>query len=127
MSRVQRFFYHLRWRFILKMTGFNPGVYIQDFNHIHIGRNCHFGPNCAIIAVNHDPLNLPYHREWRDVWIEDECWIGACAVILPGVRLGRNTVVGAGSVVTKSWPEGHCVLVGNPARKIRDVWDGNEK
>ena len=42
-------------------------------------------------------------------------------MILPGVTLGDNTIVGAGAVVTKSFPEGHCVIAGNPARKIKDI------
>ena len=50
-----------------------------------------------------------------------ECWIGSNAVILPGVRLGEHTVVGAGAVVTKSFEEGWCVIGGVPARKIKDI------
>ncbi len=53
------------------------------------------------------------------ITLGDHCWIGMNAVILPGVELGERTVVGAGSVVTKSFPEGHCVIAGNPARILR--------
>ena len=43
------------------------------------------------------------------------------SVILPGIVLGNHTIVGAGSIVTKSFPEGNCVIAGNPAKKIRDL------
>jgi acetyltransferase-like isoleucine patch superfamily enzyme len=43
------------------------------------------------------------------------------SVILPGVELGPHTIVGAGSIVTKSFPEGNCIIVGNPAKKIKDL------
>ena len=48
-------------------------------------------------------------------------WIGQGALIMPGVKLGKRVVVGAGSVVTKSFPEGWCVIAGNPAKKIKDL------
>lgn len=51
--------------------------------------------------------------------IGDKCWIGMNSVILPGVVLGDNTIVGAGSVVTKSFENGHCVVAGNPAKLIK--------
>lgn len=49
------------------------------------------------------------------------CWIGMNAVILPGVKLGDYTIVGAGAVVTHSFPEGYCVIGGVPAKKIKDL------
>nr|WP_283244199.1 DapH/DapD/GlmU-related protein [Luoshenia tenuis] len=51
----------------------------------------------------------------------EKCWIGMNSVVLPGVTLGPHTVVGAGAVVTKSFPEGYCVIAGNPARMIRKL------
>jgi len=59
--------------------------------------------------------------EWNDVYIGDYCWIGANAVILLGVHLGPHTIVGAGSIVTKSFPEGYCVIAGNPAKIIKKL------
>lgn len=59
--------------------------------------------------------------EIEDVIIEKDCWIGRNATILPGVHLGPHTIVGAGSVVTNSFPEGWCVIGGNPARKIQEI------
>lgn len=100
-----------------------PGSYFQAYKNggIIIGRNVWIAPNVGIIATNHDPFDPSKHKEGENVIIEDNCWIGMNAVILPGVKLGKNTVVGAGSVVTKSFPEGHCVIAGNPAKKIKDL------
>lgn len=57
----------------------------------------------------------------KEVRIDDYCWIGMNVVIMPGVHLGPRTVVGAGSVVTKSFPDGYCVIGGNPARLIKEL------
>jgi acetyltransferase-like isoleucine patch superfamily enzyme len=59
--------------------------------------------------------------EIKDVTIEDDCWIGRNVTILPGVTLGPHTIVGAGAVVTSSFPEGWCVIGGVPARKIKEI------
>ena len=58
-------------------------------------------------------------HEHKEVRIEDYCWIGINVVILPGVHLGPRTIVDAGSVVTKSFPDGFCVIGGNPAKIIK--------
>ena len=96
----------------------SPGVYIQDTSHIHIGNGCWFGPNVGIIAINHDVNDPDKHVDPVDVWIGDHCWIGMNAIVLPGVILGPHTVVGAGAIVTKSFEDGYCVIVGNPAKKV---------
>lgn len=57
----------------------------------------------------------------KDVVIGSNCWIGMNAVILPGVVLGDRTIVGAGGIVTKSFPNGHCIIAGNPAKIIRTI------
>lgn len=98
----------------------NFGCYFQAFDgYITIGRGTYIAPNVGIITQNHDTENLDNHLDAKNVEIGRDCWIGMNTVILPGVILGNNTIVGAGSVVTKSFPEGNCTLVGNPARKIR--------
>ena len=98
----------------------SPGTYFQNFaGNIRIGRGTYIGPNVGIITANHNLTNLEHHTPARDVEIGENCWIGMNSVILPGVILGPRTIVGAGAVVTKSFPEGHCIVVGNPAQAIK--------
>lgn len=87
---------------------------------IQIGEDVLIGPHVTIVAANHaylDPI-IPIKHQGdvaRRIVIEDGVWIGASAVVLPGVRLGRGAIVGAGAVVTKSFPAG-AILMGVPAR-----------
>lgn len=98
------------------------GSYFQCINgNITIGKGTCIAPGVGIITTNHDVTNIEYSVEGKDIVIGKQCWIGMNVVILPGVVLGDRTVVGAGAVVTKCFPEGNCVLVGNPARKIREL------
>lgn len=97
------------------------GCYYQGFAPIEIGKDVWIAQNVGIITANHDLNDPERHTDGKAVRIGDKCWIGMNAVILPGVTLGDNTVVGAGAIVTKSFPEGHCVIGGNPARKIKDL------
>ena len=91
--------------------------------HIKIGKGTIIAANVGIITANHDLKDFDHHQPGKDVVIGEKCWIGMNSVILPGVTLGEQTIVGAGCVVTKSFPEGHCVIAGNPARKIRSLYD----
>lgn len=88
---------------------------------IFIGHGTYIAPNVGIITANHDLYNLDKHTQGKDVIIGDNCWIGINSTVLPGVILGNRTIVGAGSVVSKSFPNGNCVLAGNPARVIRQL------
>lgn len=98
----------------------NFGCYFQAFDgEIFIGHGTWIAPNVGIITQNHNSNNLNYHEEPKNVEIGENCWIGMNSIILPGVKLGDQTIVGAGSVVTKSFPDGNCVIVGNPARKVK--------
>lgn len=98
----------------------SPGTYFQSPDaKIYIGDDCFIAPNVGLITSNHDVHNPERNLPGKDINIGARCWIGMNAVILPGVTLGPGTVVGAGAVVTKSFPEGELVLVGNPARSIR--------
>lgn len=96
------------------------GCYFQSWRgHIAIGKGTYIAPNVGLITQNHDPNNLDLHLEAQSIVIGKSCWIGINAVILPGVTLGAHTIVGAGAVVTKSFPEGSCVLAGVPARIVK--------
>ncbi len=100
--------------------GYSPGCYIQGGGKIYIGDYTQIAPNVGIISSNHDIYDIHMHLPSK-VRIGKYCWIGMNSVILPGVTLGDFTVVGAGSIVTKSFPEGACVIAGNPASKIKNL------
>ncbi len=95
-------------------------------NHIDIGDNVLIGSGCHIYVSNHrygNPnLDIAFqgHSDVKPVILEQGCWIGANVTILPGVRIGKNAVVGAGSIVTKSIKSG-VVAAGNPARIIVEI------
>lgn len=99
------------------------GCYFQNWNSgkILIGKGSYIAPNVGIITENHDVYNLNQHVGSKDVIIGKHCWIGMNSVILPGVELGDYTIVGAGSVVTKSNKEGYCIIAGVPAVKIKNI------
>ncbi|MGI8315821.1 acyltransferase [Halobacillus mangrovi] len=100
----------------------SPGCYYNNFSaKIVIGEGVYIAPNVGIITANHDVNNLDKHMPGEDVIINKDTWIGMNSVILPGVILGEKTIVGAGSVVTKSFPEGNCVIAGNPAKVIKKL------
>jgi acetyltransferase-like isoleucine patch superfamily enzyme len=95
------------------------GNYFQTYRgKIHIGKGTRIGPNVGIITVNHDPADLSRYLEDKDVFLGERCWIGMNSIILPGVRLGDCTIVGAGSVVSNSFTGGHVTIAGNPAKII---------
>jgi len=96
------------------------GCYFQNYDaKIIIGKGTYIAPNVGIITANHDINNLDKHQPGKDVIIKENCWIGMNSIILPGVVLGKKTIVGAGSVVTKSFPDGNCIIAGNPAKVIK--------
>lgn len=96
------------------------GNYFQTLNaQIVIGKGTQIARNVGIITTNHNIYNLHKHQEGKDVVLGKSCWIGMNSVILPGVILGDHTIVGAGSVVTHSYPDGNCIIAGNPAKLIK--------
>lgn len=95
------------------------GCYFQCWNgHITIGKGTYIAQNVGIITENHSHDDLDKHDPYKDVVIGENCWIGMNAVILPGVKLGPNTIVGAGAVVTHSF-DGGGVIAGIPAKRIK--------
>lgn len=108
-------------------TYINRNTIIDACSRIQIGDDCAIGPNCYITDHDHTfsagkkPLDSPLNS--RPTIIKDEVWIGANVVILKGVTIGRRSIVGAGSVVTKSIPE-NAIAVGNPAKIIRKTDEG---
>lgn len=107
----------------------NFNLTLVDDGHIYIGDKTMIGPNVTIATAGH-PI-LPSLREKAlqfnvDVHIDRNVWIGAGAIILPGVTIGENSVIGAGSVVTKDIPA-NVVAVGNPCRVLREIGEKDEK
>lgn len=100
---------------------FNFNVTILDCALVTIGNNVKFGPGVQLYTAGHslDPLRRAAGDEFAlPILIGDGAWIGGGAIILPGVEIGRNVVVGAGAVVTKSIPPDE-VVAGSPAKIIR--------
>ena len=112
-----------------KFMHFGEGVYVNfgltcvDDTHIYVGSHTMFGPNVTLATANHPMLpelrckgyqyNLP-------IRIGENCWIGGGVVIVPGVTIGDNSVIGAGSIVTRDIPA-NVVAVGNPCRVMREL------
>lgn len=101
----------------------NAGLVVLDTARIDIGDDVLIGPQTGIYAAYH-PTDPEERRKGleasRPIVIEDGVWIGGHVSILPGVRIGKGSVIGAGSVVTRDIPAGK-VAAGNPCRVIRDV------
>jgi len=94
-----------------------------DVCSIRIGDNAMLGPDVNFYTPGHplDPTERNSGREFgRPISIGDNCWIGGNTTILGGITLGDNVVVGAGTVVTKSFPS-NVAIAGNPARIIREI------
>ena len=102
------------------------GNYLQGAGTIYIGDYVQLAQNVGILSVNHDLYDQNKYVK-KPVIIRDYCWVGMNSVLLPGVELGTRTVVAAGSIVTKSFPEGYCVIGGNPAKLIKTLDKQNFK
>lgn len=91
----------------------NPPFYCDYGNHIKVGKNFFANYNCTILDVG-------------QVTIGDNVWLGGNVVVCPGVTIGSNSVIGAGSVVTRDIPQ-WCVAAGNPCRVIRKITEEDRK
>lgn len=106
--------------------GSNSGIGINCIvnGECHIGNNVMMGPNCVIYTRNHriDRLDIPMceqgETEEVPVIIGDDVWIGSNVIVLPGVRIGNHSVIGAGAVVTKDTPD-YSIVAGNPAKVVK--------
>lgn len=114
---------------------FGKGVYANfnltmvDDTHIYVGDYTLFGPNVTVATAGHpiEPeLRQRTYQYNMPVHIGKNCWIGAGAVIVPGVTIGDNVVIGAGSVVTKDIPS-NVVAVGNPCKILREINDHDKE
>ena len=101
----------------------NFGLMALDVATITIGDDVQIGPNVQLLTPTH-PVEPELRRaKWeagKPIVVADNVWLGGGAIVLPGVTIGENTVVGAGAVVTKDLPP-NVVAVGNPARIIRSL------
>lgn len=107
----------------------NYNCTIIDVAKVKIGNNCQFAPNVSIYTAGHPihPVSRNSLYEYGiSVTIGDNVWIGGNTVILPGVHIGSNTVIGAGSVVTKDIPD-WVVAAGNPCRVIKQITEEDKK
>ena len=107
----------------------NFGLTLVDDTHIYVGDGTMFGPNCVIATAGHPidaqlrerqlQYNIPVH-------IGKNCWLGAGVLVMPGVTIGDNSVIGAGSVVTKDIPA-NVIAVGNPCRVLREIGERDKE
>ena len=101
----------------------NFNLTLVDDTHIYVGDYTMIGPNVTIATAGH-PLLPELRRQGyqynKSIRIGRNCWIGAGAVIVPGVHIGDNAVIGAGSIVTKDIPS-DVVAVGNPCKVLREI------
>lgn len=100
--------------------GINPGIYIQGTGKLHFGNYTTVGQNSGIMSGSHDFYD---HRilTKSETKIGNYSWIGMNAVVLPGVVLRDKVNVASGLVVSKSFPEGNCIIGGVPARKLKEL------
>jgi acetyltransferase-like isoleucine patch superfamily enzyme len=102
-------------------TFINYGASITAYQQVKIGRHCLLGHHLRIVDRNeHGIKQRDVAPPAAPVMIEDHVWIGAHTIILPGVCIGHNSAIGAGSVVTRDIPA-NCLAVGNPARVLRQI------
>lgn len=155
IKNILRIFYYLKSYRKFKMKGknlvfskggvfirpeeisFGDNVFISANFHISarnlkIGSNIMIGPNLVIECDNHvynkigiTMFEYSHDRLMSSVTINNDVWIGANVIVLPGVTIGEGSIIGAGSVVTKNQPS-YSICVGNPCKKIKDRFTENQ-
>jgi acetyltransferase-like isoleucine patch superfamily enzyme len=98
-------------------TVVNRGVYLDGRAGVTIGDKVNVSHQVLIQSLTHDPQCPNFNCEVKPVVIEDYVWLGARALVLPGVTIGKGAIVGAGAVVAKDVPP-FTIVVGNPAREV---------
>ncbi|ALS76417.1 hypothetical protein AUC31_14950 [Planococcus rifietoensis] len=104
------------------------GVNCEIHGPVMIGKNVNMGPEVIIYTHNHAssrtdiPMQQQGSEKVKPVLISDDCWLGRRVIILPGVKIGRGSILGAGTVVAKDIPE-YSIVVGNPAKVIKNRKD----
>lgn len=104
-------------------TFVNFGLVSIDVATVTIGEDVQIGPGVQLLTATHPLDPGPRREKWeaaQPITVEDNVWLGGGVVVCPGVTIGRDTVVGAGSVVTRDLPAG-VVAVGSPARVLREL------
>ena len=101
----------------------NFNLTMVDDTHIYVGDYTMFGPNVTVATAGHSILPELREKAYQynaPVHIGKNCWLGAGVIVLPGITIGDNVVIGAGSIVTKDLPP-NVVAVGNPCRILRKI------
>jgi len=97
----------------------SPGCYFNARNGIQLGYNVIFGPGVKVISTNDDRDNLERYTKNRRMIIGAGTWLGANVIILPGVRIGKNCIIAAGTIVNKSFKEHNLLIGGSPAKILK--------
>ena len=107
----------------------NYNLTVLDVGKVIMGKNVQIAPNVSIYTASHpihpDSRNSGY-QHGEGITIGDSVWIGGNTVILPGVHIGNNVVIGAGSVVNKDIPD-NMIAVGNPCMMVREITEEDRK
>lgn len=120
------FFFFDTWKLA---SNLEPSLTVLDTSLVVIGDRVQIGTGVSLLTAGHDTSILSRQKfvEFgHPIFIEDDCWIGANAVILPGVRIGKGTTIGAGSIVTKDIPP-FSVAIGAPCRVRKTIQSAEEE
>ena len=113
---------HFPWKLSLGDNSWvGEGVEIYNFEPVTIGANCCLSQRALLCAANHDYRDPAMSYRNAPITIHDGAWVGACSFVAPGVSIGVDAVISAGSVVTTDLPHG-MVCTGNPCAPVRARW-----